>query len=284
MAIADGEDHFLSKSDLLRLFAERVYGHWSVDWSLKKKNTSKDVLGAIGEGLLKFLRSQAITENGQTAEENTSTVVTKTPHPKNVGLFDRLFHDSFLILLIRDGRAVTESRMRTFEESFDEAVQAWRRGAREVIRFVEEHGWTSDWHRVLKYETVFKDPEEELRQIYDDVGMNFSSYPSSYLEEIAVVGSSTYGEDGEGVTWEEKQDDGSFNPLNRFQDWEKEKHERFEWLAGEEFRNLGYTTSQPITSASVARHYLLDVKQFPKNAKRAVHAKLRSLVFSHVTE
>jgi len=282
VTIADGEDHFLSKSTLLRLFAERVYNHWNEDWAIKKENASGEVLGAIGEGLVGFLRSQATDEDGSAADADFHTVVTKTPHAKNARLFPRLFHDGFLIVLIRDGRAVTESRMKTFEQSFDAAVRGWRRGARDVIRLVEEHGWSSEWHCTVKYEDVFRQPDDELRQLFDAVSLDPSLYPYSYLEDVAVVGSSTYGREGEAVTWEEKQADGAFDPLSRFRDWGDEKHERFEWLAGDELREMGYAPARSAAPASPIRHHLLDAKQMPKIAKRTVRAKVRDLIFSHV--
>jgi hypothetical protein len=280
--VSDGEDHFLAKSDLLEIFAERVYSHWSSKWTLKKENESGDIMNGIGKGLVGFLRDQVVNEKDKCGDCNY-TVVTKTPYPKNIHLFRELFQAGFLVVLIRDGRAVAESRMRTFDESFDEAVQGWRRGAREVIQFVQEYGWSSQRHLTLRYEDVYRNSADELRRLFDLVGLDPSSYPYSDLEEVEIVGSSTYGRRDGDVTWEAKQDDGSFNPLNRFRDWGREKHERFEWLAGDEHRKLRYTTTKPDVSPSVFRNYLLDATQIPKNVKRATRDKLRNIVFSYVT-
>ena len=57
------------------------------------------------------------------------------------GIFD-LFPDDYLIVLVRDGRAVVESKQRSFGETFESAAREWAAGAETILRFAREHAST----------------------------------------------------------------------------------------------------------------------------------------------
>ena len=52
-------------------------------------------------------------------------LVTKTPTVKNLGLFFQLFPTSKLLVLVRDGRSVVESAVRTFDRPYGHAAREW---------------------------------------------------------------------------------------------------------------------------------------------------------------
>jgi hypothetical protein len=279
--VADGEDYFFFKLDFLRLFVGAVYTKWDDDWELKRVSTEGDLYAALGCGLTEFLATHTDPEREATSE-SIETVLTKTPHPRNIHFFPSLFETGRLIILIRDGRAVTESSMRTFDDSFDSAALGWRDGARKVLRFVDEYGWRSDWHRIVKYETLVEETAGTVQSLCETTGLFPSDYPFESLEDTEVIGSSTFGKN-DNVTWEPKEDDGSFDPLSRFASWEDSQHRRFEWLAGDELRALGYEADSPSFSlVSRLRNRGRDVIGLPRRIRRAARRKLKAALFQRV--
>jgi protein-tyrosine sulfotransferase len=280
LAAAGGEDYFLLKSDLLHLFSESIYTKWKSDWGFKQNNASEHVLSALGDGLIQFLRSQCTNED----DYQDRPVVTVTPHVDNIHRFPRLFPEGYLIILIRDGRAVTESSIRTFDLTFDQAARTWRKGARQVLSFLDVHGSSSEWHEVIHYEDVVRHTGRELSKLFQRVGLDPDVYPYEKLDDVPVVGSSTYGQEKGRITWEEKDVDDSFDPTQRFSNWGKRRHERFDWIAGEELRALGYisdTTSGTSFRANV-RNRLNDLKSMPTASIETAKGYAKQAVYSYI--
>jgi hypothetical protein len=280
LAAAGGEDYFLLKSELLHLFAESVYKKWNSDWGFKQNNSPASILDALGDGLIQFLCSQSPNEG----DSRENKVVTVTPHVDNIQRFPKFFPEGHLVILVRDGRAVTESSIRTFDVTFDQAARTWRKGARELITFLDTHENSSSWYEVVHYEDVVQRTRRELQKLFERVGLDPELYPYEKLDDVPVVGSSTYGQEGKDVTWEEREADDSFDPTQRFRDWGRKEHERFDWIAGEELRALGYT-SDANSRASFrenARHRLRDLKSVPRVTVELAKGYAKQAVYSYI--
>ena len=288
-AVAEGEDYFLLKLDFLRLFAGSVFRKWRRDWTLKKSASHDDLMAALGSGLATFLRQNTSASGAQgdarDGGETSLLTVTKTPHVDNIRFFPRVFENGFLVVLVRDGRAVAESTMRTFGDSFDDAVLTWRTGARTILDFLNTHGWSSDWHRVVRYEDVVRDPAGEIECLLDGAGLPAESYPFHMLDDTPVIGSSTYGQSSDQVTWDEKKKDDSFDPLERFANWDQAQHDRFDWLAGDELRALKYPSSETSSNTAIryAHQRLLDLRRVQRHVAEGARAKVRDVLFSYAT-
>ena len=267
LASTGGEDYFLESVNHLTDFTNSVYGKWNPQWPIRKENEPEDVLSSLGKGLVHFLRSQ---NEGPASDGGTHIIpVAKTPHVQNTALFPDLFPEGFLLVLLRDGRAVTESTMRTWDTLFDDAVEKWRRGGREAIDFIDSHGWSSDWHRVVRYEELARDTEATLREVFSAIGLDPEAYPYVELSDMPVVNSSTYGRDEDEEAWGKTESGDDFDPLSRFSSWTEVQHQRFNWLAGDELRALGYTPQHTTTSIlDTATQLLKDGKRVPGKAKR----------------
>lgn len=268
-ASTGGEDYFLESVEHLTDFTDSVYGKWNPRWPIRKENEPGDVFSSLGKGLIHFLRAQ----NGEVGSSGTHQPipVAKTPHVQNTVLFPDLFPEGFLLVLLRDGRAVTESTMRTWGTPFDDAVETWRRGGREAIDFLDTHGWSSDWHRAVRYEDLARDTEATLREVFSAIGLEPEAYPYAELNDMPVVNSSTYGRDEGEEAWGKTEGGEDFDPLSRFSAWTKGQHQRFNWLAGDELRSLGYTPQHTaMSSLDAATQLLKDGKRVPGKVKRAL--------------
>lgn len=264
----EGEDHFLRNSDCLIDFATSVYDKWNTGWPIRKKNVPEDLLSSLGTGLVHFLRDQSRDFSSSGNGKHQFILVAKTPHVHNVGVFPKIFPDGFLLILLRDGRAVAESTMQTWGTGFDGAVKRWRKGARKVINFTDCHGMSSEWHQVVRYEDLVRAPKKTLKEVFASADLDAESYPYNELDEMPVLHSSTYGDD---EVWGEKKKKEDFDPLSRFASWTKAQHHRFNWLAETELRELGYAPEHTSPSRlDAARQVLTDGRRVLGTIKRSL--------------
>jgi hypothetical protein len=161
---------------------------------------------------------------------------------ENIGKFHTLFPESHLVILVRDGRSVVESGIRTFGWSFEQAVHRWREAARTILKFDErEEGGP---YHVIRYEDLFRDTAGELKELLEFLRLDPSTYDFESAVDTPVRGSSTYGQDDKDVDWEPVEKGEDFDPLRRWDSWSDARLDRFHWIAGEELRALGYSTER----------------------------------------
>ena len=226
---AVNEDLFLDHSDHLVSFVHAVRGAWDPKWGPAAPDLPDHFYAALGEGLVWFLWT-----------ERSKRLVTKSPSVRHLERFFGFFPSARLLLLIRDGRSVTESAMKTFGWDFDRACRAWAEGARTIQRFQRQQAARADRWRLVRYEALVDDPERELRAIFAFLGLDASRYDFAAARNLPVRGSSAFGREQGQVHWSAVAKDPSFAPKDRWRSWTAAQLERFEWLAGDVLAELGY--------------------------------------------
>lgn len=187
------------------------------------------LLRSLGDGLIDFL-----------SNDPERRVVTKSPTIANLDLFFQLPH-AYLLLLIRDGRDVAASGMKTFGWGLREAATSWAWGAAEVERFAEQH--PGEAVRVVRYEDLVQDPQVALRDVLSFLHLPVDDYDLGELEEIPVRGSSTYfGARRREINWEVLPRPRDFSPIGRWKSWSPSDITYFESIAGEQLARFGYRT------------------------------------------
>jgi protein-tyrosine sulfotransferase len=245
------EDLFLEYSDHLVAFARSVEAAWDPRWG-DFDDLPARLAASLGDGLVSFLW-----------RDRGRRLVTKSPSVRRLDRFFAFFPTARLLVLVRDGRAVTMSAMETFGWGFERAARAWDQGADEIRRFRETYG---DAHperwRLVRYEALVEDLDVELPEVLRFLELDLDRYDMGAARALPVRGSSWFfGEGGSTVHWEPVEKDPDFRPTERWRSWTPERLERFEWLAGDGLRYLGYGSSGPARAArTVAHQRLLDVR------------------------
>jgi hypothetical protein len=246
------EDNLLANAHLLIRYADNVSKWWKRKWGNSELECEKEeLLQGIGQGLIAFLSTQLESRKraaGRNATgESPLRLVTKTPSVKNLGLFSRLFPGEQLIVLVRDGRSVVESAVRTFDRPYGHAAMEWSRSARIIQHHRRNH---PDRHFLLvRYEDLYKGVEKELRRIFQYLHLDADVYDYGAAVDLPVRGSSTLrGQPAtradswvaDGIHWHPVAKSADFNPLERWANWSRAKHERFNWIAGDSLDEFGY--------------------------------------------
>lgn len=168
----------------------------------------------------------------------------KTPSVRYLNYFFTLFPDENLIILIRDGRDVVQSALKSWpHRNFYHLCYEWSLSAKMCLSFCANNGSHSNYYWLVKYEELFAEPKKNISEICHKFGLNVAKYPFDKIEDVPVIGSSTFKPYGE-VTWDDRiRRTSDFNPIGRWQEWTPEMKQAFKDIAGQDLIELGYATN-----------------------------------------
>ena len=225
------EDFLVCYSDLIVKYTESVFKRWTWKSGAVDKSLEAKLSHYIGDGLINFLSSETASKR----------LVTKTPDVHNIGHLFKLFPQANLLILVRDGRAVVESRVKTFDESYVSAMQKWADAASTVLQFDQEIKNTNYKYLIVKYEDLWNDVNSELRKIFTFLNLDVKVYNFDKAINLPVRGSSVFhGKNQENIHWEPVTKTSDFDPTKRWKHWNRMLHERFNFIAGEYLEQFGY--------------------------------------------
>jgi len=175
-----------------------------------------------------------------TEKAQTRRMVTKTPRVDNLNHFFTLFPNAYLLILVRDGRSVIESGVKTFKWHREWAIRKWAQGAQTILDFDSKNADSIFKYRIVRYEDLWSNLEEELRHILVFLDLDPGKYDFEEARQLPVRGSSTIRDQGDGVHWAPVEKRSDFDPMSRWRHWSRARHERFNWVAGRYLERFGY--------------------------------------------
>jgi hypothetical protein len=236
--------------DYLKEYADSVYHSWSPLW----KNKVTEIMGhnpllnCIGEGLCSFFSRQyesnsrpqlKSTKKGTNREAKSPRIVTATPSVKSLQYFFQLFPCAHLLIVIRDGRAVVESGIKSFNWDFEHSARRWAEAAETIHEFdvyVEQ-----DRYLIVRYEDLYSNNSSEMTNIFSFLGLDIEKYDFDAAANLPVMGSSDLSDDKKKIHWNAGEKSPDFNPIDRWKHWKRPNHERFNWLAGKYQEQFAYS-------------------------------------------
>ncbi len=217
---------------------ERFWESWP-DVSTPERD---EVFRGIGSGLGAMLLARASGE--------ADVVVTKTPFPANLDRIGALFPDSRGVVIVRDGRSVVESTVRTWGSPFDVAAARFRDGARSILDAIGSINHPPAHLRVVRYEDLYADTVQTALDVVDFFGLDTGHFPVDSVDAMPVRGSSTISTAADGdVHWDAVDKPADFAPTERWSSWTDHQHELFAAIAGAENRAFGYESVEVSTKA-----------------------------------
>lgn len=265
------EDFALDDVRLLDAYIERTAARWPESWSVPKHLVAGEISAELGSAVV---RSMIGVQQGK-------TTIAKTPSVQGLETFSRFFPDERLVLLVRDGRDVVESMVRSFGWSFERALHTWTVAANAIIRFRQRRARDEDrtW-TLVRYEDVLNDAIAQVDRICDFAGLPGGQITAADVAKLPVRGSSTFATDDGAVHWRPVTPDGSFRPTAHWSDWTRATHERFTFVAGQAMRDLGYAIgpSEPTGTIKQAVYRLQTLRNASgatvRNVRRATKVRL----------
>lgn len=223
------EDWLLFHASDLAAFSTAISRRWQTSgWNIEADDSAGLML-AFGSALLAYLE-QPVSEAGW--------LVLKTPSLWNLHLADAFFPKAKKIVIVRDGRDLIASGIRTFGWEFEHAVRRYAQAA----SYLGSNQATCEF-LLLRYEDLIGDLAGSINKVLEYIGLDLDSYTFDLAFNAPVVGSSqqairvgTQNRD----FWKPVRKNADFNSLNRWQGWSRFRKERFRWLAGDSLVALGY--------------------------------------------
>lgn len=255
------EDYLLAPAEYLDKYANSVYSNWDPAWKTKlvELSGSNPLLRYLGEGLGLFFRNQFTSRSRQRIDNKmqgetsgrSAKLVTATPSIKGLKYFFDLFPDACLLIIIRDGRSVVESGVKTFDWDCEHAMRRWRDAAQTILQFVQ----TAEQKRylVIKYEDLCTNTKQEMTKILSFLELDVERYDFNAAANLAVMGSSELRSSEGEIHWNPREKKSSFNPVKRWNNWGRSLHERFNWLGGRPQKQYGYDIVQYETHRTLWR-------------------------------
>lgn len=214
-------DHVLK---LQRAFV-RIY-----DQNADKMGES-DFLGIFGAGMLEYL--QAATPPGK-------RMLIKVPSVQYLHYFPVMYPGQHLLVLVRDGRDVVQSTVRTWPQIlFPFACRRWRRAAEMVAGYDADHRDQTSGYWLARFEDAMLDPEGFVREACRRFRLDVTRYPFDRIASIDVRGSSQLKQQGK-VTWSPKARPPGFSPIGYWPGWSRGRKRTFKRIAGQALMTLGY--------------------------------------------
>jgi hypothetical protein len=261
------EDFAVAHADLLKRYSDRVARNWDPKWGVTEQ-TQQEFNHSLGTGISSFLELHS----------RGNRVVAKTPRVDNLGLFFHFFPDACLLILVRDGRAVVESGLRSFGWNQEATLHSLSKSARIIDDFRHSHDEKTYRYRIVKYEDLWQSPEEKLRELLVFLGLEVDVYDFDQASRLPIRGSSdlVYRQ-GENLHWDPVDLTPEFDPLSRYENWGPMKHYRYNRVAGKHMEALGYPRIDSPGPAWLwwIRSRMLDATWLLKAALRPLHQLLK---------
>lgn len=232
------EDYLLVHAPRLVEFTREAQSCWDPVWG-NTRHLQPELLRCLGDGLVAFL-----------SDDPSRRVVTKSPTIANLDLFFDLFPDACLLLLVRDGRDVAVSGMRTFGWPIEDAARNWARGTARILDFVASH--REDRVRMVRFEDLVDELTVSLDALLRWLDLDPAAYDFAATADVPVRGSSHHvNEDGR-VHWDPLPRPLGFRPIGRWTGWTPDEVETFERMAGAQLDLLGYPRAGAAGAVSVS--------------------------------
>jgi protein-tyrosine sulfotransferase len=215
--------------DILKLQAKFMEGY-RIN---RDKFEKEDFLSLFGSALLSYLHD---------AVPSNQRVLVKMPSVQYLNYFFSMFPYENLLILLRDGRDLVHSTIRTWKQlNFVQVCLRWNRSAQMVktpLRQFEERDQGGYW--VAKYEDALREPAGFVREACRRFKLDENRYPFDRIGEIRVIGSSKLEKAGE-VSWQHLEKPKDFKPTEYWSRWSVARKLVFKAIAGGSLIDLDYS-------------------------------------------
>jgi len=226
------ENYLLKPIDRLAEYADLVVENWDFGWGVTEED-KQELVRSLVRSVLGLLE-----QKGDYAAKH---LLTKTPNVSNLNLFFRFFPNAKLIILVRDGRAVVESTINSFNINFDQATAKWVGAAETIVEFEKKHALYTGKYKLVRYEDLHGNTEQALRDLFEFLELDAQQYPFDEALNLPVRGSSKFRGEDEELHWEPVAKTAEFKPLERFRHWGVAEHQQFNKTGSALLEYFGYT-------------------------------------------
>jgi hypothetical protein len=226
-----GEDFLISASGNIINYVNNVSRNWDESWKGMSINTYKEKLfHSLVEGIEKYM-----------GMEPYKYTLTKTPSTLGIENVLKIFPSAKVIIIVRDGRNLSESGVQSFGWKYENAFKRWNESAKRIDQFLNTNSDYKSQIYLLKYEDLNKDTEDSIKKIFNHFNISDAGYSYDEIKAIPVVGSSTSSPVKGKLDWNVKiTKDENFTPNERYKNWDRKTKIKYDEICGEMALQFNY--------------------------------------------
>ena len=190
-----------------------------------------DFVAVFGASIMAYLHQPVPSEK---------RLLIKMPSVQYLNNFYSMFPFENLLILVRDGRDLVHSTLRTWKRlNFVQVCLRWNRSARIVLKtrkMLQDNGF--EGYLLVRYEDALRDAQGFVTAACNSFGLDPSRYPFDSIDSIKVIGSSKLEQN---VTWQFIKRPKNFAPVGYWENWSALRKTIFKAIAGRSLVELGYS-------------------------------------------
>jgi len=191
-----------------------------------------DFMPLFGSSLLAYLHSYV---------PEGKRMLLKIPDVRHLDCFYAVFPQEYPLLLLRDGRDLVASTIKTWpKDDFSDVCRLWDYGAKMILAFGQYYKNSERKFLIVKYENILDSPESFVKSVCNEFGLDPHYYPFDDIVDVSVRGSSRAAQKDGGVTWDAQKKPSNFNPVGHWLDWSDYQKRVFKEIAGQSLIDTGY--------------------------------------------
>lgn len=203
---------------------------WSYEQNMDKIQDG-DFLPVFGAAIVNYLYGDA---------PQGKRIMLKVPSVEYLHLFSATFPAEHLLVLVRDGRDVVASTVKTWPQiGFSMACRRWQRSARMALDYDREMSCKQHGYWLGKFEDAVAAPDAFAREACKRFDLEPTRFPYEDSLSVPVHGSSELFSSG-AIEWAAVAKPEGFDPRGRWRDWSRRRKSIFKRIAGRELIELGY--------------------------------------------
>ncbi len=196
----------------------------------------------VGPGAFQALVGAAFVGYMHAGISREQRLLVKIPRVSYLNYFSTMFPKEDCLLLLRDGRDVVASSLKTWpEKDFSGTVRIWR-DSTQLMRQVFEQQLGGRTCKMFKFEEISDDPEHFIRSVCLSYDLNPEHYPFEDIATLPVQGSSNLFSAGE-VSWQPQAKPKDFVNRGKWHAWTPREKARFKRIAGDVLIESGYASN-----------------------------------------
>jgi protein-tyrosine sulfotransferase len=200
-------------------------------------------IGKIGDNDFLPLFGSAFIDYLYSLVPEGKQMLLKAPGVQYLNYFFIVFPYESLLLLLRDGRDVVSSTIKTWpHRKFTDVCLEWNYSARMVLSFDAHYRNRTNQYLLVKYEEVVENPFDFVKKACDRFGLDHSKFPFEKIEDLPIRGSSSIKQQGE-TTWDPIDKPKNFKPIGSWHKWSIYEKQTFKEIAGRTLIDAGYDDS-----------------------------------------
>ncbi len=211
----------------------------------RERMGDEDFLPIFGSALLRHLET-LVPADAAAPDRAPPRLLLKEAGVRHLRYFPRVFPKAHLLLLLRDGRDLVNSTMRTWPDSdFATACERWAASTRAARAYFQAHRQREPRCMLVRFEDVVGNPEGFVRDACAHFDLDPDRYPYHTIDNVPVIGSSTLAaQQDKSVDWQQHQSrPADYRPSGHWDDWPERWKKQFQQIAGDELAAAGYRDS-----------------------------------------